>query len=147
MLPNEGWKPLKLKAEDDEDLEIFSECLYESIFSIKEMKFVEIEKSFIMTLERFTWECAFGKDEELRQVLSVVVFQNINAMELNFQNKYRNKFLNLKSIACEKDIIVILFNYENSINLKTSKLECSMEDIGKPIWPALTPGHFKNIKN
>ena len=35
-----NYEPLKLRAEDDKDLEVLSECLFESVCLEKEMKFL-----------------------------------------------------------------------------------------------------------
>ena len=53
-----NWKPLKLRAEDDSDLSIFSDCIYQSILVTSEVIYDKDRKSFMIALERFTWEVA-----------------------------------------------------------------------------------------
>ena len=43
------WSPIKLKAVDDQDLQVFSQFLYESIVLPSEIKFEE-KKTKILTL-------------------------------------------------------------------------------------------------
>ena len=73
MKSSKCWTPLKLRALDDRDLLIFTQCLYESIFLPTELNFNKKEKLFAMAIERFTWEIAEGKDYNLMQVLSVLI--------------------------------------------------------------------------
>ena len=40
------WKPLKLRALDDQDLEIFSQCLYEAIIISTEINYNKNKKQF-----------------------------------------------------------------------------------------------------
>ena len=42
--------------------------------------------------------------------------------------------------------ILILFNNDQTINLKVKGWSCILEDIGKPKWPATAPTHLKNEK-
>ena len=46
---NSNYKPIKLRAEDDNDLEILSKCLFEAICFDNEMKFLKEKKIGIMT--------------------------------------------------------------------------------------------------
>ena len=41
---DKNWKPLKLKAIDDKDLSIFSDCIYQSILLTSEVNFDKVEK-------------------------------------------------------------------------------------------------------
>ena len=59
------WKPLKLRAIDDNDLLIFSECIHEAIFFPSEVNYDYKEKQFAMAVERFTWEYSKGEDFNL----------------------------------------------------------------------------------
>ena len=61
------WKPLKLRAEDDLDLQVFSQCIYQAIVIPSEVNYNAKRKQFAMLLERFTWECAEEKDYLLMQ--------------------------------------------------------------------------------
>ena len=67
-----NYKPIKLRAEDDNDLEILSKCLFEAICFDNEMKFLKEKKIFLFSVERFTWESYEGKDENLLQVLCII---------------------------------------------------------------------------
>ena len=137
------WKPIKLRAEDDGDLQIFSQCLYEAIVLPSEIKYDKRKKQFAMALERFTWEASEGKDHMLLQVLCILVVNGVMGVEAKKINQI-NKIKNLLSISNVDNNILILLNDEDIINLNVKKWSCTLEDIGKPISPAITPNHFQN---
>lgn len=145
MLPEEGWIPLKLRAEDDEDIEVFSDCLYGSIISLKEMAYIKDKKSFMMTLDRFTWEISDGKDSQLRKVLAILCFYNVNYIDIKVGKESKTSFLNIETLVYDNKNFMLIFNNEKSINIKIDNLYCTLEDIGKPTWPAVVPVHLKNI--
>ena len=74
---NQDWKPIKLKAVDDQDLQVFSQFLYESIVLPSEINFEVGSQQFAMAVERFTWEHAGEERHLLMQVLSVLVINNV----------------------------------------------------------------------
>ena len=137
------WSPLKLKAIDDKDLSVFSDCIYQSILVSSEANFDKARKSFSLALERFTWEVAEGKDYNLKQVLSILTIngvENIDAKNIFFNNL----IYNVLSISNVDNNILILLNDKNIINLKVFNWSCFLEDLGKPKFPAVTPSHLHN---
>ena len=56
----------------------------------------------------------------------------------------KNTIQNILSISNIDNNILILLNNEKIINLNVEKWSCTLEDIGKPIFPAITPAHLKN---
>ena len=137
------WSPLKLKAIDDRDLSVFSDCIYQSILVSSEVNFDKARKSFSLALERFTWEVAEGKDYNLKQVLSILTIngvENIDAKNIFFNNL----IYNVLSISNVDNNILILLNDKNIINLKVFNWSCFLEDLGKPKFPAVTPSHLHN---
>ena len=57
---NKSYTPLKLRAVDDKDLSIFSDCIYQSILLTSELRY-DKEKNFLLGLERFTWRLPMEK--------------------------------------------------------------------------------------
>lgn len=137
------WKPIKLRAIDDSDLLVFSECIYEAIVLPSEINYDINQKRFAMAIERFTWEKANGKDYNLMQVLSILVVYGVQKLDTK-DFKRTSHFSNLRSISYIDNNILILLNNEKIINLKVKKWSCTLEDIGIPTYPPTTPSHFKN---
>ena len=138
-----NWKPIKLRAIDDQDLEIFSQFLFESIVLPSEINFEEKKQQFAMAVERFTWEHAKEESHLLMQVLSILVINNVEKVDLkNLSNNPKIK--NILSISNIDNNILIMLNDGEIITLKVKKCFCLLEDIGKPIYPAIIPAYSKN---
>ena len=139
----QNWSPIKLKAVDDQDLQVFSQFLYESIVLPSEINFEEKNQQFAMAIERFTWENAKDESHLLMQVLSILVINHVEKVDLkNISNNYKIK--NILSISNIDNNILIMLNDGEVITLKVKKCFCLLEDIGKPIYPAIIPANSKN---
>ena len=51
-----GEKPLRLRAEDAEDLQVISALTQDAIFPITEMKWEASRRRFSLLINRFRWE-------------------------------------------------------------------------------------------
>ena len=143
MVIKQNWKPVKLKAVDDQDLQVFSQFLFEAILLPTEIKFEEKKQRFAMAIERFTWEYAKNKSHKIMQVLSILVINNVEKVDLkNLSNNPKIK--NILSISNIDNNILIMLNDNEVITLKVKKCFCLLEDIGKPIYPAIIPAYSKN---
>ena len=139
----QNWTPVKLKAVDDHDLQVFSQFLFESIVLPSEINFEEKKQRFAMAIERFTWEHAKNESHLLMQVLSVLVINYVEKVDLNsISENYKIK--NILSISNIDNNILIMLNDNEFITLKVKKCFCLLEDIGKPIYPATIPAYSKN---
>ena len=139
----QNWTPVKLKAVDDQDLQVFSQFLFESIVLPSEINFEEKKQRFAMAIERFTWEHAKNESHLLMQVLSILVINYVEKVDLkNISNNYKIK--NILSISNIDNNILIMLNDNEVITLKVKKCFCLLEDIGKPIYPAIIPAYSKN---
>ena len=138
-----NWKPIKLKAVDDQDLQIFSQFLFESIVVPSEINFDKKNQQFAMAVERFTWEHAKEESHLLMQVLSILIINYVEKVNLkNLFNSFKIK--NILSISNIDNNILIMLNDDEVITLKVKKCFCLLEDIGKPIYPAIIPAYSKN---
>ena len=139
----QNWTPIRLKAIDDQDLQIFSQFLYESIVLPSEIKFEKKTQRFAMAIERFTWEYAKNESYLLMQVLSILVINYVEKADLK-NILYNHKIKNILSISNIDNNILIMLNDNEVITLKVKKCFCLLEDIGKPIYPAIIPAYSKN---
>ena len=143
MVIKQNWKPVKLKAVDDQDLQVFSQFLFESIVLPSEINFEEKKQQFAMAIERFTWEHAKNDSHLLMQVLSILVIKYVEKVDLKkISNNYKIK--NILSISNIDNNILIMLNDNEVITLTVKKCFCLLEDIGKPIYPAIIPAYSKN---
>ena len=137
------WNPIKLKAVDDQDLQVFSQCLYQAIVVSSEINYDRIAKQFAMAIERFTWEHAGEESHLLMQVLSILVVNNVEKMDMKKIFK-KHKIKSILSISHVDNNILIMLNDEEVITLKVKECSCLLEDIGKPFLPATIPAYSKN---
>ena len=137
------WSPIKLKAVDDQDLQVFSQFLYESIVLPAEINFERESQQLAMAIERFTWEHAKEDRHLLMQVLSILVINFVEKINLkSILNS--NRIKNILSISNIDNNILIMLNDGEVITLKVKKCYCLLEDIGKPFYPAIIPTYSKN---
>ena len=139
-IDNINYKPIKLRAEDDNDLEVLSKCLFEAICFDNEMTFIKDKKIFLMSVERFTWECSEGKDENLLQVLCIIRIHFVDSFIVeNILDKKSKGLHSLISIAYDKDILMFTFDQKASIRFSVRDLKLYIEDVRKPMKPAIVP--------
>ena len=139
-IDNINYKPIKLRAEDDNDLEVLSKCLFEAICFDNEMIFIKEKNTFFMSVERFTWECSESKDENLLQVLCIIQIHFVDSFIVENILDNKSKGLHsLTSIAYDKNILMFTFDQKASIRFNVRGLELYIEDVRKPIKPAVVP--------
>ena len=137
---NINYKPIKLRAEDDNDLEILSKCLFEAIVFDSEITFLKDKNTFLMSVERFTWECSEAKDENLLQVLCIIQIHCVDSFIVeNILDKKSKGLHSLISIAYDKGILMFTFDQKASIRFSVRDLKLYIEDVRKPIKPAVVP--------
>ncbi|RPH08048.1 MAG: DUF2948 family protein [Alphaproteobacteria bacterium TMED93] len=141
--PKKSYKPIKLRAIDDNDLSVFSDCIYQSILLSSELMYDKKTKIFLLALERFTWEIAEGEDHKLRQVSSILTITGVEKV-LDNSIFFNNLIYNVLSITNYDNNIFILLNDNKIITLEAYNWSCLLEDVGKPRWPAVTPFHLRN---
>ena len=108
-------KPIKLRAEDDNDLEILSKCLFEAICFDHEMKFLKDKNIFLFSVERFTWQSYERKDENLLQVLCIIQIHFVDSFFMeNILNKQSKGLHSLISIAYDKNILCFSNNIDRN---------------------------------
>ena len=135
-----NYKPIKLRAEDDNDLEILSKCLFEALFFDNEMTFIKEKKIFFMSVERFTWESTEGKDENLLQVLCIIQVHFVDTFIAENIFNIKSKGLHsLISIAYDNGILMFTFDQKASIRFSIRNLKLYIEDVKNPIKPAILP--------
>jgi len=141
---NINYKPIKLRGEDDNDLEILSKYLFEAICFDNEMTFIKEKKIFFMSVERFTWESSEAKDENLFQVLCIIQVHFVDSFIAENIFNIKSKGLHsLISIAYDNGILMFTFDQKSSIRFNVNNLKVYVEDIGKPIKPAIVPVKHK----
>lgn len=134
-------KNLKLIAENDEDLTVFSSVLQDSLIAIRDVRFVSGNKRFLFVANRFRWEAGERpeKDENgepvYERVHCGVCFEHVNAVRQKGLNRdRRGVIVSLLSISHADGVIELSFSAGISFRLEVDKLMCHLQDMDEP-WP------------
>lgn len=139
--------PLKLKAEDEEDLTILSTYLQDALVPLISMTHAPQESRFSILTHRFRWE----KNPPLQEKPSL--YERINSL-LHFHHVQSvtskgledphdpNKTLNLLCITFHKNTILLTFSDDAHIQLTVEKIFVFLGDTNI-YWPtSVKPSHF-----
>ena len=139
---------LNLIGENEEDLNIMSAYLQDSIVLTKDIIFLKKNKSFIMMANRFMWEDAEkGLLREAKRIRTAIKFENvIKVKSKNITHKKKIDTLEFLAMKCNKDDgknkkIKIFFSGNSAIILILEAIEIVMNDLGDPWNVQFVPKH------
>ena len=130
---------LKLIGKNEEDLKVISAYLQDSIVTVKDIVFLEKNRTVVMMVNRFMWEDAekgvFRKNKRIR--CAVKFDEVIQVKSKNINQKNRNKPLECLAIKSSSFLnktykIRIFFSGDNVITIISEAIEVVMHDLGKP---------------
>jgi hypothetical protein len=123
---------LKLRAEDEEDLAVFSACLQDALAPVNDMEWLREEKRFVMVVNRFRWEC---KGEPCERILAGICFEEVEDVKVQgFSRAERTRILELLALRREGDAVLFEFADGARLRLATPRIRAVIEDLGEP-WP------------
>lgn len=123
---------LKLRAEDEEDLAVFSACLQDALAPVGDMEWLRDEKRFVMVVNRFRWEC---KDEPCERILAGICFDEVEDVKVQgFSRAERTRILELLALRRQGDAVVLEFADGARLRLAAPRIRAVIEDLGEP-WP------------
>ncbi len=154
-------RPLRLKAEDAEDLAVIAAFLQDAVVLVSDMGHMPQEGQFVFVANRFKWEetedgpdgAPDGEggeddpdlpdsDDAYERILCGVAFEDVVSVRYRgFDRRKRGSFLELLTIAVGEDpgkggstIIELDFADGATVRLEADRLYCLVEDFGDP-WP------------
>ncbi|KZK85369.1 hypothetical protein PsW64_00042 [Pseudovibrio sp. W64] len=83
-------KPMKLMALDQEDLQIISSMVQDSVLKLADIKYLPAERRLVLTMNRYLWETDENNQKRrmrARSVLSVSRVDAVKAQKINQTNK------------------------------------------------------------
>ena len=149
---------LKLRAEDEEDVQVLSACLQDALVAVGDMKFLKEERRFVLVANRFCWEdesldtfpaMTDGEtDEESihERVHCGVRFENVTGVKVRgVDPRDSGRILDLLAVTTESASdhadVRLIFSGDAEILLRSERLLCLMEDLDEH-WPtAFRPKH------
>ena len=162
-----GFRPLKLRARDSEDLQTIAAHLQDALVPLSDMTYLKAEKRFVFVANRFRWEMVGPEDgaapaaskpegdarfadvdEEpaagrlYERVNCGVCFDRVRGVRVRgVDPRDRDQILNLLTLEAGPGAITLVFSGGAQIRLDVSQIRCHIEDLGEP-WPTRwRPGH------
>ncbi len=138
--------PLRLRAVDEQSIEVLSECLFEAVAFGAGMRFDQTAGRFVMALERFTWEAAAGDDTRLRQVPCILSVEHVvRVAQTGLGEAARSRIFSLSSFAFESGALLVLFDEGAAVRIDVNGIECRLEDTRPGRLPPVVPGHRRGL--
>jgi Protein of unknown function (DUF2948) len=142
MPADEGSAPFKLRAEDADDLAVISACLQDALVAVRDLAFVQQDRTFLMVANRFRWESASGlagDEASYQRTLCGITFAAIAGVSYHgFRRSEDERILSLLAIQLGDDgkenAIQLEFSGGATIRLEVDRILCHVQDLGEP-WP------------
>jgi hypothetical protein len=128
--------PLKLRAEDEEDLAVISAILQDALVAVGEMAWLPEEKRFVFVANRFRWEPqAGGSRRDFERRMTGLRVDGVTAVQRRgFNPRDGERLLVLLAIHAEPGALYLDFAGGSSIRLEVERILCHLDDLGDP-WP------------
>ena len=149
--------PLKLRAVDSDDLEVFSALLQDALVPLVDVAFQKRDRRFVMVANRFKWAEASGTevgddsalgepegDARFEDADEPPLFERINCgivfdrvlkvRSIGIDRDDKKQILSLLAIKGEPGRVTLFFAGGGRIQLDVSAIYCHMEDVGES-WP------------
>ena len=149
---------LKLRAEDEEDVQVISACLQDALVAVGDMSFLKDERRFVLVANRFCWEdnstdalpeMNDGETNDAsayQRVHCGLRIENVTGVKVRgFDPRESGRILELLALTTESDAdhleIHLIFAGDAEVLLRSERLLCLMEDLDEH-WPtAFRPKH------
>ena len=142
---------LKLVALDQDDLEVVSAHLQDSIVKVGEILWRPAENRLVLGLDRFDWEAANGSKPVWQRRRAALRFDRVLSCKCrNVTAQEKDKVLTLLAVEfIEKEApagtVTLLFLDGTAVRLEVECLEVEVADLG-PVWAAdCCPDHPEGI--
>lgn len=142
------YKPLRLIAEDGEDLKILSACLQDAIIKVGDFAFIAKERRFAFVANRFVWECAADRRRgPFARVRAGAHFGDVTAVrQQNIRMDAKDAVLELLALRFEPGAdgsgsVVMEFSGGGVIRLEVESVNAQMRDLSAPWSTARKPEH------
>jgi len=128
--------PLKLRAEDEDDLAVISAVLQDALVGVGEMVYFPEEARFVLVANRFRWEPPpAGARQNLERQLAGLRFDGVKSVRRRgFHPRESERLMVLLAIRSEPGLLYLDFAGGGSIRLEVEQILCHLDDLGEP-WP------------
>jgi len=142
MPADESGAAFKLRAEDADDLAVISACLQDALVAVRDLAFVQHDRTFLMVANRFRWERASRPahgETGYQRILCGITFGAVSGVSYHgFRRSENDRILSLLAIRPGRgsggDAILLEFSDGVTIRLDAGRILCHAQDLGEP-WP------------
>jgi len=136
-----GEAPLRLQAQDQEDLQVLSTLLQDAVFPITEMSWQPAKSRFGLLLNRFRWEDSDRAAQQARRyerVQSMLVVEDVlKVSSSGIDRQDKDTILSLLSVEFEPGedgtgTLTLTLAGDGAIALEVECLDASVQDVTRP---------------
>lgn len=142
------YKPLRLIAEDGEDLKVLSACLQDAVIKVGDFAFLPNERRFAFVANRFVWECAADRKRgPFARVRAGAHFDDVKAVrQQNIRAEAKDAVLELLALRFEPGedgagAVIFEFAGGGAIRLEVESVNAQLRDLSAPWSTARKPEH------
>ena len=142
--------PLRLRAEDADDLAVISAVAQDALISVKDLTYDRAERRFTLVVNRFRWEArppasdSSGDGAAFERRLCALSFAEVDGVTYRgFRRRDDDRILSLLAIRLgeKPGIIDFAFSGGAAVRLRVSAIRAHATDMGEA-WPtAWQPDH------
>lgn len=144
------YQPLRLRAEDAEDLDVFAACLQDALVKVGAMAFEPRRRRFALMFSRYRWEAEsagrFARRLGERVGCGVHFDGVLRAQMHGFGPAERERVLELLTIGFEPGDegagrVTLVFAGDAALRLEVECIDARLRDLGQPWTTRNRPRH------
>jgi hypothetical protein len=132
---------LKLIALDEEDLQILSAHLQDSVLKVGDIEYLAAEKKLVLGVNRFVWELAADgkRRRSFERRRTALLFDRIGGVKATgIDRRHTNDILSLLAVRfivgdAPSGIVELTFAAGKALRLEVEAIEAQLTDLG-PAW-------------
>lgn len=142
-----NYRPLRLKAENPEDIQILSAALQDAIGQLGDFIYVARQRRFSMALNRYRWEDRGSESSRGERVRSAIQIDSVLSVKSrNIRLGASDAFVSLLAVEFEPGEepggqLRLVFSGDGEIVMDVECLDILMADISNPWKAGARPGH------
>ena len=130
-------EPLNLGAISDDDVQVISSLVQDSVFGFDDMKWHAKERRFVMLLNRFRWEVGDDARRGTERVRSILIIKNVvKVASMGIDRNEAGIIFSLMTIEHENgndgQNVLLTLSGDGAIRLQVSDLEVMLRDVTRP---------------
>jgi hypothetical protein len=140
-------RPLRLLAEDDDDLQVISAALQDALSTVGEIAYEPQARRLTIALNRFCWECSVDEPIRIRAGLQLGGVLGVKSRDVKLDAK--DAIVSILALTFEPNgdaedpggAVLIHLAGDGDIRVEVECIDAVLSDLSEP-WPAqASPAH------